>query len=138
MSNEKKIVLIVDDEEDLTWSISRGLAKDRDKFEVLSANSGQGALSMLSKHSISVIVTDLRMPGIGGFQLLDEVAARYPNTKVIVMTAYGSIEIKEILQNTKANWYIEKPFEINELRKLIYQCLTENTKKNIIQEPMGN
>ena len=138
MSNEKKKVLIVDDEEDLTWSISRGLAKDRDNFEVLATNSGQGALTMLSKYPIAVVVTDLRMPGIGGFQLLDEVAAHYPNTKVIVMTAYGSIEIKEILQNTKANWYIEKPFEINELRKLIYQCLTESTQKNIIQETMEN
>ncbi len=125
MNREKKRILIVDDEEDLTWSISRKLAKDQDSFEVFTANSGNRALDMLSRYQFDLIVTDIRMPGVNGMQLLNEVKVQYPKTNVIVMTAYGSIEVKEALGRWGRTGYIEKPFEINDLRKLIFNFLEE-------------
>jgi two-component system response regulator (stage 0 sporulation protein F) len=128
MQNMKKRILIVDDEEDLTWSISRKLEKDRDNLEVYCANSGNRALEMLSQLSIDLIVTDLRMPGISGWELLNQVKKQYPNIHVIIMTAYGSLEVKEALSQIGETGYIEKPFEINDLRKLILKHL-HNTPK---------
>ena len=122
----KKRILIVDDEEDLTWSISKRLAKDGDSLEIICTNSGSNALEMLSKYKVDLLVTDIRMPGISGLQLLNEVKARYPQTPVIVMTAYGSIEVKKVLERLGKTGYIEKPFEMNELRKLIYSLLRFN------------
>jgi len=123
MDLEKKRILIVDDEEDLTWSISKRLAKDGDSLEIICTNSGSNALEMLSKYKVDLLVTDIRMPGISGLQLLNEVKVRYPQTPVIVMTAYGSMEVKKVLEHLGKTGYIEKPFEINELRKLIYSLL---------------
>ena len=126
MGREKKRVLIVDDEEDLTWSISKGLAKDRDSLEVVCVNSGMGALDVLSRSRVDLMVTDFRMPGVNGLQLLNEIKVRYPQTKVIVMTAYGSMEIKEALERSGTTGYIEKPFDINDLRELIHTYLEDN------------
>jgi DNA-binding NtrC family response regulator len=125
MVPERKRVLIVDDEVDITWSISKGLAKDYNNFEVICVNSGNDALDMLCRYQIKVIVTDLRMPGVDGFQLLNEIKIKYPDTKVIIMTAFGS-ETSELIKESTVKGYIEKPFEINDLRKMIYTCLKEN------------
>jgi len=120
---EKKKILIVDDEEDLTWSISKGLSRDGETLEVYCVNSGSTALEMLQKDHFDLMVTDIRMPGVSGLRLLKEVKDHHPSTKVILMTAYGSMEIKEALVQSGMQAYIEKPFEFNELRNLIYRCL---------------
>ena len=125
MDIEKKRILIVDDEEDLTWSISKRLAKDGDSLEILCTNTGNNALEMLSQQRVDLMVTDLRMPGVSGLQLLNEVKIRYPQTQVIVMTAYGSIEVKQAIDRWSGTGYIEKPFEMNDLRQLIYNYLNE-------------
>ena len=123
MQNSKKTILIVDDEEDLTWSLSRKLGKESSPLNVFCANSGGEALELLNKHSVDLVLTDLRMPGINGLQLLSQVRSKYPDTHVIVMTAYGSPEIQEAINHWGETEYIEKPFEINELRRLIYNQL---------------
>jgi DNA-binding NtrC family response regulator len=131
MEIEKKKILIVDDEEDLTWSISKRLAKDGNHFKVMCANSGKKALDLLSKFRYDLLVTDLRMPGIDGWQILDEIKTNYPDTLVIVMTAHGSVEVIDALNRWGRTGYIEKPFEMNDLRKLIYAFLKE--KMNVVE-----
>ena len=123
MNATKKKVLIVDDEEDLTWSISRKLTRDTDMLEVLCANSGNTALDMLTKQRFDLLVTDLRMPGISGIELLNEVKRHYPETHVIIMTAHGSLDIKKEINSFGRTGYIEKPFDMNDLRDLIYEYL---------------
>jgi DNA-binding NtrC family response regulator len=136
-TTEKKRILIVDDEEDLTWSISRGLLKDKNSIDVMCANSGINAFNLFSKNKFDLLVTDIRMPGGNGLSLLKKVKKQFPKTRIIVMTAYGSNEIKEILGRSMIYGYIEKPFEFKELRDLIFDCLNENSenkkavKKNI-------
>jgi DNA-binding NtrC family response regulator len=126
MDDRKRRVLIVDDEEDLTWSIARGLARDRDSLDVVCVNSGCHALDALSEHDYDLVVTDIRMPDINGWTLLKEASSRYPRTRFIVMTAYGSLEAKDEMIRSGIKGYIEKPFEINELRQLIHSSLKEN------------
>ncbi len=114
-----KRVLIVDDEEDLTWSIEQHLKKDSRHYELHSVNSGQAALDLLSQVPIDLVVSDIRMPEISGLDLLIDIREKYPSTKVIIMTAYGSSEIQNEASERGCFQYIEKPFEISELRRLI-------------------
>ena len=73
-----------------------------------------------------MLVTDIRMPGVSGIRILKEVKDHYPKTKVILMTAYGSIEMNEVLKQFDMEAYIEKPFEINDFRRLVHQCLKKD------------
>ena len=134
MKCKKKKILIVDDEEDLTWSISKGLSRDKDKLEVTCVNSGNTALDMLAHNHFDLMVTDIRMPGVSGLRLLREVREKYPATKVILMTAFGSLEMNELLKQAEMEAYIEKPFEFNDLRSLIYRCIGNggNVSKKIV------
>jgi CheY-like chemotaxis protein len=125
MTGELKRVLVVDDEDDLTWSISKHLAKDKDKYELICVNSGKKALEVLSQLPVELVISDIRMPEISGMELLIKIKENYPNTKVIIMTAYGSSEIQEEANKHGCLKYIEKPFEINELREFILNVITE-------------
>ena len=114
-----KRVLIVDDEEDLTWSIAQHLKKDAERYELFTVNSGQEALEVLTQVPIDLVVSDIRMPEISGLDLLMDIREKYPTTKVIIMTAYGSSDIQNEASERGCFKYIEKPFEIQELRNLI-------------------
>jgi DNA-binding response OmpR family regulator len=125
MARELKKVLIVDDEETLTWSMAKSLSRDRDKYEVEIANNGKEALDVLGKMPIDLVISDIRMPDINGLDLLVRVKRDYPHTKVIIMTAYGSSDVQKEASKRGSLYYIEKPFEINEIRKLILDLVKE-------------
>jgi CheY-like chemotaxis protein len=125
MANELKRVLVVDDEDDLTWSISKHLAKDKNKYELICVNSGKKALDVLSQLPVELVISDIRMPEISGMELLIKIKESYPRTKVIIMTAYGSSEIQEEANKHGCLKYIEKPFEINELREFILNVIEQ-------------
>ena len=125
MATELKRVLVVDDEDDLTWSISKHLSKDKNKYELICVNSGKKALEVLSQVPVELVISDIRMPEISGMELLSKIRESYSNTKVIIMTAYGSSEVQEEANKRGCLKYIEKPFEINELRQLILSVIEE-------------
>lgn len=121
----QKRVLVVDDEEDLTWSISKNLAKDKDKYDLICVNSGNKALEVLSQLPVNLVISDIRMPELTGLELLVKIRDNYPSTKVIIMTAYGSTEVQEEANRLGCLKYIEKPFEISDLRQLILETISE-------------
>jgi CheY-like chemotaxis protein/predicted regulator of Ras-like GTPase activity (Roadblock/LC7/MglB family) len=121
----RKKVLVVDDEEDLTWSISKHLVKDKDTYEVICVNNGQEALNLLSQIPIDLVVSDIKMPGISGLDLLVKIKETYQSTKVIIMTAFGSADVQKEASARGSLYYIEKPFEIEDLRNLIHNALIE-------------
>lgn len=123
MAKGLKKVLIIDDEETLTWSMSKSLSKDREKYEVLIANNGKEALDQLKKNDIDLVISDIRMPDINGLDLLVRVKKEFPKIKFIIMTAYGSPDIQKEANRRGAIVYIEKPFEINDIRKIILELI---------------
>ena len=70
---KKQRILIVDDEETLTWSMAKSLSKDKDKYEVMIANSGREALILLKKSKVDLVISDIRMPDINGLDLLVQI-----------------------------------------------------------------
>jgi len=120
MTSVSKKILIVDDEEDLTWSISRSLRKENEQYEIICVNSGDEALKFLKQISFDLLISDIRMPGKDGIMLISYAKRHHPGMKVIVMSAWYGPEIREMLKNASDIFYVEKPFEISYLKSIIY------------------
>ncbi|MBU0728176.1 MAG: response regulator [Proteobacteria bacterium] len=122
-----KRVLIVDDEEDMIWSLQKNLNNETLEVEILTASSGEEALEILQTVPINLIVTDIRMSGISGIELLIEVRNKYPDTGVVVMTAYPTPESKTEAIIKGSLYFLEKPFDINDMRKIVRHALKEDS-----------
>ncbi|MDP3478754.1 MAG: response regulator, partial [Desulfoprunum sp.] len=121
-----KRVLVVDDEEDMLWMLQRNLNKGMQDVEILAAKSGEEALAVLSDKNVNLVITDINMPGMNGLDLLIEINNRYPQTGVIIMTAYPSNAYKNEAMLSGSLRFIEKPFDINDMRRTVGQVLKEN------------
>jgi predicted regulator of Ras-like GTPase activity (Roadblock/LC7/MglB family)/DNA-binding response OmpR family regulator len=121
-----KRVLVVDDEEDMLWMLQRNLNKGMQDVEILAAKSGEAALAILSDKSVNLVITDINMPGMSGLDLLVEIINRYPKTGVIIMTAYPSNAYENQAKMSGSLRFIEKPFDIKEVRAIVADVLKEN------------
>ena len=121
--NTVKKLMIVDDEETLTFSLYQTFIMAKQDYEVITAASGEEAAEKLAGSNFDLVITDISMPGMTGLELLAQIRQKYPDTAVIVMTAYGSDDKKEEALRIGAQYYIEKPFEIKEIKKLVMDIL---------------
>lgn len=121
-----KRVLVVDDEEDMLWMLQRNLNKGMSDVEVLAASSGEEALAVLSDKDINLLITDINMPGMNGLDLLIEVNNRYPETGVIIMTAYPSNSFEREAMMGGSLRFVEKPFDIKDMRQIVGEVLKTN------------
>ncbi len=110
-------VLIVDDELNIRRVLAAMLA--REGYDVTTAAEGEQALAVLNKTPVHVVVTDLVMPRMGGLELLRRVSAEFPDVPVIVITAHGTVDSAVQALKAGAFDYITKPFEQDELKKVI-------------------
>jgi len=118
-----KRLLIVDDEETLTFSLYQSFIISKNDYEVVTANSGEEALEKIAEAPFDLVLTDIFMPGISGFDLLKSIKQNHPQTDVVVMTAYGSEEKKDEAFQLGAKEYFEKPFEMQDIKKFIMDIL---------------
>ena len=107
-------VLIVDDE-DATRSLCHDVVTDSG-LRTRTASTTEQALEILDQMPVDILITDLRVPQIGGLELLKRVRSNYPQTAVLVLTQYGTIESAVEATRLGAADYITKPFHIPELR----------------------
>ena len=126
-------VLIVDDEQDQRNGLASLVSSWG--FAVETASDGQEALEKLSSFPAHVMLTDLSMPRMDGFELLRHLAVDGPRPSAIVLTAFGSIEnALKTVRDLGAFWFLEKPIDANALRVLINRAaaqgrLTEETDR---------
>ena len=121
-----KRVLVVDDEEDMLWMLQRNLNKGMEDVEILAAKSGEEALAILSDTPADLVITDINMPGMNGLDLLIEINNRFPETGVIIMTAYPSNAYENEAMMSGSLRFIEKPFDINDVRAIVKEALKVN------------
>jgi two-component system response regulator PilR (NtrC family) len=114
-------LLIVDDEAPFREVMAERLAEHG--FLVAQASSGEEALDRLNEFAFDVLVTDLRLPGIDGRQVLDEAFARYPEIVAIVITGYGTVREAVAITRLGAEGFITKPFHFEELLHEIQTAL---------------
>ncbi len=113
-------VLIVDDEQNLRHMLQTLLK--REGYEPVGVSSVEGALMELEDRPYDIVITDLRMPGQSGMDLVDEIRRRNMDTTGVVMTAYGSRDIAIEAMKRGAYDYISKPFEADELVLLLHKA----------------
>ena len=115
--------MIVDDEETLTYSLYQSFILAKQNYEIVTASSGEEASEKLKSSKFDLVITDISMPGMSGLELLAWIREKYPQTVVLVMTAYGSEDKREEALSLGARNYIEKPFEIKEIKQLVMEIL---------------
>jgi DNA-binding NtrC family response regulator len=127
-----KTILVVDDELDMLQLLQRSLEKDLDcRVEV--ASSGEMALDQLDRHAVDLLVTDIRMSGMSGLELLQQVKLTYPNLTVVMMTGFGDIEVAVEAMKQGAYDFITKPFDHEALVLRLEKALerTRLVKENL-------
>lgn len=126
-----KKVLIVDDEASFLLSLQDVLKVHRDKFEVLTAENGDAAVKILRDTTVDLLVTDLRMPEMNGFELLAWTSRHQPQLPVVAMSAFGTPEIEARLKKMDTLQFIEKPVDLPLLEKAIINGLKAGGKSYI-------
>src|SRR6476661_5715392 len=106
-------LLLVDDEAPFRLVIAERLAEQG--FQVEQAGTGEEAVARLNDFAFDILITDLRLPGVDGRQVLDEAFARYPEIIAIVITGYGTVREAVEVTRLGAEGFISKPFQFEEL-----------------------
>lgn len=118
----KSTILIVDDEVSIVNSLARSLREDG--YHILTALSGEKALLKLKNYEVDLVISDQRMPGMSGLELLKRVQLDYPETLTVMLTAYGDIETAvEAINEAGVYKFILKPWDDVDLRVTIKRAL---------------
>jgi two-component system response regulator FlrC len=124
----KHSILVVDDEPAQRQFLKGSLDKEHD---ITTAADGVEATQMLSRRSFDLIITDERMPRMGGLELIEWVRERTPETPIIVLTAYGSVETAVTAMKLGAQEYLTKPLKSpEELRVIVTKALDTRSLRN--------
>ncbi|AET67685.1 response regulator with CheY-like receiver, AAA-type ATPase, and DNA-binding domains [Desulfosporosinus orientis DSM 765] len=114
-------LLVIDDEEHLCWALDKGLRQEG--YQVLTTTQGKKGLELIQNETPSLVILDLKMPGMDGLELLVKARDLIPKLPVIIITAHGSIDTAIEAMKLGATDYITKPFDLNELKIIIKQAL---------------
>jgi len=135
MMKKKPRILVVDDEEVAVRNLEHILKKE--DYTVVTALSGPEAIKKLEASDFDVVLTDLKMEKINGIDVLEKARSRYPDTQVIMITAYASIDSAIESIKKGAFHYIAKPFKLDEVRTTVKEAIekklsTSSTKGSIL------
>ena len=125
----KPSILIVDDDEVMQETLSDVLRKRG--YELFTVSSGNGALSVIKKNIIDLILLDMRLPDVDGLEVLKRIKELDTEILVIIMTAYSDVQTAVAAMKAGAYHYINKPFELEELKLMIEKGLET---KSLINE----
>jgi two-component system response regulator AtoC len=125
-------ILIVDDDDALRESLEMILAAEG--YGVVSANSGEAALRRIEDSPVDVVLCDLRMPGLDGFELMPQIARQLPGVPVILMSAHGTQDLAIEAMQRGAYDYLAKPFQPAEIRLTLLKAHERETlrRKNTL------
>jgi len=134
MQNQAKI-LIIDDERIALRNLEHIMKKEG--YEVTGTQSGANALTLLEEQRFDVVLTDLRMEKVDGMQILKKTRELYPDTEVIMITGYATLDSAVDAMKQGAFYYIAKPFKLEEVRKVTEEAIHKvslKTENNLLRE----
>ena len=114
-------ILVVDDDENLRWVLQTQL--EDMGYVVSTAPDGSQAIAAVEKEPPALVLTDLRMPGLSGMELLDRIHSEYPEVPVVIMTAFGTIQSAVQAMRAGAYDYLTKPIDGEELGLVVSRVL---------------
>ena len=112
-------LLIVDDEMVVQRSCIDIFAEKSKRYEVITVSSGDQAEALLAQRHFDIILTDLKMPGLGGTELIARIRAKYPETAIIVITGFSTVQIAVEVMKQGAVDFIPKPFTPDEVFNVV-------------------
>jgi DNA-binding NtrC family response regulator len=127
--NPKARIVVIDDEVNAATALLTLLKEDG--YEVACAHDGSAGLALAEQTDADVVITDLRMPGMDGLELLKRLRQSRPQTMVILMTAYGTVKNAVRAMKSGAEDYIAKPLDLEELEVVVERAVE---KKRLIEE----
>jgi DNA-binding response OmpR family regulator len=119
-----KPILIVDDEKNIRLALSMSL--ETLDIPVETAASGEEALERLAQGGYGLMLLDLRMPGLDGMEVLRQISQQRPELKVIIITAYGSIDLAVEAMKLGAVDFLQKPFDAGQVREMVRRILEKS------------
>lgn len=129
----KPTILLVDDEESILNSLRRLLRGQ--PYEVMLATSGAQALDIMAAHPIDLVMSDARMPGMNGAELLARVHQLYPSTGRILLTGYADLPtIVKAINDGQIDRYISKPWNDDELQLTLRQCVEHQRLERLTRD----
>ncbi|WJW75526.1 nitrogen regulation protein NR(I) [Thiohalobacter sp. IOR34] len=134
MSKQEKI-WIIDDDRSIRWVLEKALKQAG--MEVASFASATGVLEALASSRPDALVTDIRMPGINGLELLDSICRDYPELPVIIMTAHSDLDSAVAAYQGGAFEYLPKPFDVDEAVALVRRAV-EHSRKQQGERPVAS
>lgn len=123
----ERSILIVDDEASMREFLA--ILLGREGYRTESAADAGEALARLEERTFDLIISDVRMPGLSGIELLEQVKRSWPDTAVLIMTAYSAVEDAVAAMKQGACDYIAKPFKVGELTTLVRNALEKHDLK---------
>ncbi|MCK5010456.1 MAG: sigma-54-dependent Fis family transcriptional regulator, partial [Deltaproteobacteria bacterium] len=128
----KSKIMIVDDDQTMKSSLLEWF--ESENYHVYGASSGEEAIEKISDGSFNIIITDLKMPGIDGLELLRYVKREHHNIEVIIMTAYGTVETAVNAMKEGAYDYVVKPFSPEEIDMVVKKIINHQSliRENIL------
>ena len=127
-----KLIWIVDDDKSIRWVLEKALARENIACRMFS--SAGEALTALETESPQVLVSDIRMPGASGLELLSVIKVKHPGLPVIIMTAYSDLESAVAAFQGGAFEYLPKPFDVDSAIELIRRAIEESDREASVQE----
>lgn len=115
-------IWVIDDDRSIRWVLEKALKQDG--LTVESFESGEAAIKQLQREEPTVLVTDIRMPGISGLDLLEQINAEHPDLPVIIMTAHSDLDSAVSAYQGGAFEYLPKPFDVDDAVELVRRALT--------------
>lgn len=115
----KKRMLVVDDEEGPRQSLSMIFG---DEFNVSMASSGEEAIKMAQEDPFQIVITDIRMQGLSGIDVLREMKQLDKHTEVIVLTAFETLDTARQAISLGASEYLKKPFDLEKIQHVVHRC----------------
>ncbi len=119
-------LLVVEDDRSNLESLERLLSKE--DYRVLTAPDARAALELLRRQRAHIVVTDLMMPGLSGLDLLKAIKAVSPETEVILMTAYGTVETAVEAMRAGAYDFVEKPLKRMQILKTVAKAMEKSSQ----------
>jgi two-component system NtrC family response regulator len=115
-------ILIVDDEKNYRMVLSAFLSGEG--YEMLTADSAQGALEAVDSVDLDLVLTDMKMPVMDGIELLKQIKEKNPHLPVVMMTAYGTVERAVEAMQLGAFNFIQKPFQNETLKQMVHNAIS--------------
>lgn len=127
-------VLFVDDDQILRAAIEQRLQRHREQFQLVTAVDGFDAVGKLKQHPVSLVVLDLVMPRLDGVSLIAHLRQNYPDLPFIIASGIGEKQVAEVARNNTAYAHLNKPFQADDLVRLIEEVLDKEAEGGIMNE----